>query len=109
MSEKIKRVRFKIGNKVYPTVSIEELQKSVREIAIKNNILAAIYKKVEEVRWLDRDPNTVKVCAICEHYVSKMIYDIGSDGKCLANDDRPWTSFADTCKKWKWDGIRLNR
>ena len=106
MSEKIEKVRFKIGKKVYPTISIEELQESVREMKVSDTIHSAIYKKVEEVRWLERDPNTVKVCGICEHYVSKMIFDEGSEGKCLANDERPWTSFADTCEKWKWDNIR---
>lgn len=104
--KKIEKVRIEIGDKVYPAVSVDEIKEALKEINFRDRILyPAIDEKVKEVRWGNRDPNTLKVCAICEHYSSKAIFDVGSEGVCLKTDR--WVSFADSCKKWKWDGIRI--
>ena len=96
LPEEIKKIRFQIGNKVYPDLSVEKLKEDMKEMELRDRILyPAIAKRIEE------NPSETKVCGTCEYYKSKAILDVGSEGICRLGYG--WKSFVDSCKRWRWE------
>ena len=89
----IDKVRFKIGDKIYPEIDIPKMLEKEKNL---------LKKREENYKKMLTDPKGTRICGTCKYYNPKALYDYGSSGYCSIYG---WKEFDDSCKRWKWDGI----